>query len=606
MKKTKRVILRLLFLFLIIISFTTASVRAAGNLLDNPGFELGNTSGWTNWGCGLRVTSDQVHSGNYSILAYNRTQSWHGPVQSILGAVANGQTYTISGWIRLQNASSDDIGLTLKQTDSGGSQYISINWSTGYNDRWIQLSGEFMLNITGSLSSLDIYFEGPAAGANFYLDDAQMFLVEPPETVATGSVDVGIVYQELEGFGASGAWYENWLTAHPKRDEIYDCLFGQLGLDIYRIRNTYEISDSNIRDSAKIVQAAEDSLGHPIKIMASSWSPPAYLKSTASTVGGTLKKDANGDFMYDEFAQWWADSLTEYADHGINIDYVSIQNEPDWLTDWDTCKFTPDETNQWAGYNLAFETVYQELSSRMDEPPMLLAPEACGCGVSNSFIDALIEPDHLYGYAHHLYAGGSHDSPDGYISQMANFAARYDDKPIFQTEFAKGESEPINFADAMNLAILMHYSLTVESVSAYLYWELFWQQPKGLVSLDSPWQANPGYTLNPTYYAFKQYCAFTDPGWYRVEASTDSSGLLISAFINPDSTELSIVIINVSEVDIDLSLSLGDFTPHSSRNSRMYRTSRTENTTYIGTFDPSEPLTFPAQSITTITLTDSI
>lgn len=601
-KFSKSCTIQAFFILLLIIPSTASCLAAGENLLINPGFESGSTVAWTNWGCSLSAVQDQVHSGRFSVLISARTQSWQGPVQSILGAVENGKTYTISGWVRLQNVSEDRIGLTISQTDSGGTQYHSICWSTGYNDQWIRLSGNFTLTVTGNLSSLSLYFEGPAPSVNFYLDDAEVveFSADTPEPEAVGIVDVNTVYQQLEGFGASGAWYENWLTAHPLKNEIYDCLFGQLGLDIYRIRNTYDISSSNITESAKIVQAAEVSLGHPIKVMISSWSPPAYLKSNANMAGGTLVKDASGDYMYEDFARWWADSLDEYSIHGINADYINIQNEPDWLSDWDTCKFTPTETTQWAGYNLAFEAVYQEMASRMPDMPKLLAAEACGCGSSGSFINALIDPNHTYGYAHHLYADGSHDAPDGYIPAMENFAAAYGDKPLLQTEFAKGESEPLTFSDAMNLALLMHNSLTVEGASAYLYWELFWANPKGLVSLDNPWQANPGYTINPTYYAFKQYSAFTDPGWYRVEASTDSAGLRISAFISPDANELSIVIINASDIDIDLSLSLGDFSP---ANSAIYRTSETEHAAYIGPFDPSLPLALSPQSITTISLT---
>jgi glucuronoarabinoxylan endo-1,4-beta-xylanase len=581
------------------------SGRAAENLLTNPGFELGNTSGWKTWGCSLTAVQNQAHSGNYSVRVYNRSQSWQGPVHSVIGKMEHGKTYTISAWIKLDNAESARIAITFMQMDGLGIRYINAGTSSVSDDQWTQVCGEFTLNVTGTLQDMDVYFEGPAPGINFYLDDAELveLVSEPIEPYATGVVDVNTVYQELEGFGASGAWYENWLPAHPLRNEIYDCLFKELGLDIYRIRNTYGISTSNISNSAKIIQAAETSLGHPIQVMVSSWSPPAYLKSNNSTVRGTLAQYPNGGFMYDEFARWWADSLVEYSRCGIDVNYVNIQNEPDWLSSWDTCKFTPTETAEWAGYNLAFEAVYKELSLRTLNMPKLLAPEACGCSASNSYIEALIDPNHAYGYAHHLYAGGSHDAPDGYISAMTNFAARYGDKPLLQTEFAKGESEPLTFSDAMNLALLMHNSLTVEGVSAYLYWELFWAKPKGLVSLDNPWQANPGYTINPTYYAFKQYSAFTDPGWRRVEASTDSSSLRISAFISPDANDVAIIIINVSDVSIDLSLSLGDFLPDSCE---VYRTSETEHTAYIGTFDQLQPLTLPSQSITTISLVSNV
>jgi glucuronoarabinoxylan endo-1,4-beta-xylanase len=46
-------------------------------------------------------------------------------------------------------------------------------------------------------------------------------------------------YQTVTGFGASLAYYENWLTAHPKKAEIYDAIFKELSLDILRVRNAY-------------------------------------------------------------------------------------------------------------------------------------------------------------------------------------------------------------------------------------------------------------------------------------------------------------------------------------------------------------------------------
>jgi hypothetical protein len=155
---------------------------------------------------------------------------------------------------------------------------------------------------------------------------------------------------------------------------------------------------------------------------------------------------------------------------------------------------------------------------------------------------------------------------------------------------------------ALNLSRHIHNSLVHECVCSFCYFNLFWGDEGGLVTLDFPWQANPGYTINHTYYAFKQYSAFTDPGWHRVEASTDSSGLRISAFKNDDNSELTIVIINVSEIDIDLSLSLGSFSPDSSK---VYRTSETEHTAYIGTFDQSRPMALPLQTITTISMAGS-
>ena len=98
----------------------------------------------------------------------------------------------------------------------------------------------------------------------------------------------------------------------------------------------------------------------------SSWTPPAYLKSTGSQAGSdnaTLDSDING-YLYGDFATWWADSLDYYSASGIEADYISIQNEPNWHPDYDGCGFDPTETATFAGYNLAFEAVWQELEGR--------------------------------------------------------------------------------------------------------------------------------------------------------------------------------------------------------------------------------------------------
>jgi GH35 family endo-1,4-beta-xylanase len=142
-----------------------------GNLLTNPGFEYGSSAGWTSWDCTLSVATDPVHSGDYSLLIHDRSESWQGPVQSLLGKLQDGVTYHVSAWVRLDNVVSDEIGITIRQTDSAGSNYFHVAQDTAYQDRWIELTGEFMLEINGSLTELILYIEGPAPGVNFYVDD---------------------------------------------------------------------------------------------------------------------------------------------------------------------------------------------------------------------------------------------------------------------------------------------------------------------------------------------------------------------------------------------------------------------------------------------------
>jgi glucuronoarabinoxylan endo-1,4-beta-xylanase len=591
-----------LSIYLFLIAFLSlAPSYGADNILTNPGFETGTTTGWSGFGCSISAVT-VPHTGSCSCLTSNRSGTWSGPRQSILGLISDGQTCTISGWVKLQNASSDSIAITVAQNDDSDTTFHPVVWSTGYDDVWTYLSGDFTLDVNGTLTELFFYFEGPAAGVNFYVDDVSLIGTDPDPNHATAQVDAVIRHQKIEGFGASGAWYEGWLTAHPKRDEIYDVIFGELGTDIYRLRNTHDISQSNIIDSAEIIAQGEASLGRELKIMISSWTPPDYLKTDGNTVGGTLAKDANGNYKYSEFAQWWLESLDAYEANGITVEYVSMQNEPAISPLWDGCRFTPTETNEYAGYNLAFEALSNKFST-IQNPPKLLAPETLSMSkeLSDNYIGNIIDSNHIYGYAHHLYGDADPNEPDNFIPKMTNFAEQYSDKPIFQTEYHLGNQ---NFFAAMNLAVLMHNSLAIEGVSVYMHWPLFWAEPGGLVSLEFPWGSNPGYTVNPIYYAFKHYSAFIHSGWRRLDVSNDSLNPRISAYISPDNQQMSVVLINIDpNINVELDLSFDNF---SVEDGNVYRTSSTQNCELIGDFNDSAPLILPAESITTLALSGTL
>jgi len=593
-------------LFAVVLSLSHC--YGATNLLTNPGFESG-TTGWSGLGCSITTSTTVYRSGSRSGYAYSRTATWNGLLQSLLGKMEAGKTYTISGWMMLENAGSngDLIKATIKKTDGGVTTYTCVCQTTGYNGVWTPLIGTYTHSVNGTLTALDLYFEGPASGVNYYLDDANVVLYElpTPEPNATGKVDFGDVHQELEGFGASGAWYENWITPgmpEPNRSNLYDTLFRDSGFDIYRVRNSYGYDSNYITRTKEIVQAAK-TRNPSLKVLNSAWSPPAYLKSNNDINSypqpGTLKKDANGVYMYDEYANWWAASLAAFESNNIHLDYVSIQNEPDYEATYDSCKFLPTQDSNYAGYDQALEHVYQKFNSVMGpNMPKLLSPDGGGIGVSQPYINALVDANHVYGYAHHLYMDGDYNYPDNFIPGMQSFARNYGYKPLLQTEYGKLDGQRTDFNVAMNTARHIHNSLVYEGVRAYLYWDLFWGPDSGLVSFTT--YGGRDYTINPIYYAFKHYSYFTDPNWYRVEASTDSNGLRIAAFKNPGDSNLTVVVLNVSPtVDVNLSLSLVDFNATSSA---VYRTKSDANFAYIGTFNQSQPLLLPKNSITTISM----
>ncbi len=578
---------------------------ADNNILTNPGFERGK-EGWFNRTCAIEAVSSPVHSGTGSCKAIRRLANWQGIKQSVFGKMLDGKTYKVSGWVRLDNAHIDTVAISFEQQDDSGTRYYGVAHAAVTDSNWVLLSGEFTLHVKGTLSVLDVYFEGPAPGVNFYVDDAKVFgpEVDAPKVIpakprGTARINVKTRHQKIDGFGASGAYYTANLVNHQKKSELFNLLFKELGLDILRIKNNYDIEPNSFRETVEIAKRGEEALGRDLKVMISSWSPPAYLKSNANVIGGTLKK-SNGKYMYDEFAEWWYNSVAAYTKAGVKADYISIQNELDYEAPWNSCKFTPKEAldTNLAAYNKAFEAVWHKLNTKMgSDMPKMLAPESSGLGNSKEYIENLDSLSHVYGYAHHLYdCSGCGSAPDRFIPRMIsyhNLTMQHGNKPVFQTEF---EDEPGTWADAINTALVMHNALTVENVSVYLYWDLFWGTGTGLISMDD----SSSYTIKPTYYAFKQYSAFIDADWQRVDAVTDNTGLRISAYISPDNKKLTAVIINTTEAtNISLNLSIKNF---SISKGEVYRSSQTENCVRVGSYNRQALLKIPANTVTTLSL----
>jgi glucuronoarabinoxylan endo-1,4-beta-xylanase len=432
---------------------------------------------------------------------------------------------------------------------------------------------------------------------------------------ATVTVDVTRPHQALVGFGAAVAFYNNFLSAQG--GDLYKVLFSDLGLDILRIANWYQNQTATgttpttpftDRDTVTIVQKATTALGHPPQILMSAWSPPAYLKSNGTTKGtrGTLLQTA-GVYQYGALADWWVRSLAAYAAEGVVPAYISIQNEPDFFNaGWETCQLDAAENATNAGYGRALDAVYTAIqgATTLAAKPLLVGPETAG--ISRTTLQtywANVNAAQVGAVAHHLYSGGatgSNPPADTFFNSMVAVAgtAAAAGKPIFMTEFAP--TAPTLF----DTAWLIHDALTTEGVSAYVYWDLIWAPPAAntmatsLVTIQSA-ASGSAYTINDVYYAVKHFAKWTDPGWQRVEATASVAPVKASAFVSPDGTMLTIVLLNTDTASHLVSVDSGGFV---SSSAKAYRTSGTAERAADTPLGPGTALTLPARAIATVVL----
>ena len=172
-------------------------------------------------------------------------------------------------------------------------------------------------------------------------------------------------HQEILGFG--GAFTEAAASIYhkldtEKKEEIIQAYFGING-NRYNMGRTHinscdfsfgnyaycdvpddmELKDFSISRDKKMlipfIKDAIDKVKTPIHIMASPWSPPAWMKTNGQmNHGGKLKIE-----FHDAWARYYCKYINAYEKEGIPIWGISVQNEPDAKQPWESCIYTAED-----------------------------------------------------------------------------------------------------------------------------------------------------------------------------------------------------------------------------------------------------------------------
>jgi len=166
-------------------------------------------------------------------------------------------------------------------------------------------------------------------------------------------IDESTQYQTIDGFGASltdsSAWLLDRKLAPEQRKELLGKLFDPkkgIGLSILRqpmgasdfALTDYSYDDvamgqkdlklekfSNEHDRAYIIPLLKEALAlNPnLKVIASPWSPPGWMKTSQSMIQGALLPEA-----YPAFAKYFVKYINAYAEAGVPVYAITMQNEP--------------------------------------------------------------------------------------------------------------------------------------------------------------------------------------------------------------------------------------------------------------------------------------
>ncbi len=418
-------------------------------------------------------------------------------------------------------------------------------------------------------------------------------------------------YQTLVGIGAAIGYNLAEIVGHPRKDALFDAMFLESGFTALRLRNLYgQYDEPDIESSAEILTAATERLGQVPTVILNSASPPGALKRNGSNgCDGnpdtcTLASLDSGGFNYGGLAVHWRESLEAYALAGIEPDYISIQNNPDWVPDPgepnEACRFLPTEGTatvatdsgeidvEYPGYAEALDAVLGEISG-LPSVPGIVAPETTGIAQVAEYMAAL-DATKVDAIAHHLYDTNAENLDLGALAALGELAKGYE-LPLFQSEM---------HAEPFTTALLMHAALAVEGAAVYV--------DNGFIASASATESDPGaiislseddFAIGDNYHVMRHYSAHVGQGWARVAAYSDDDELLASAWASPEPGVVVVVLTNTgaSERIVRLDSSLG--VPNGTEVIRTVLPG-IERSAPLGILSPEGVVTVPGQSIATV------
>lgn len=267
-----------------------------------------------------------------------------------------------------------------------------------------------------------------------------------------------------------------------------------------------------------------------IKLMASPWSPPAWMKDNKDTRGGKLLPE-----NYDAYALYIVKYIQQMAEEGIVIDAMTVQNEPLHPGNNPSLLMLADEQRDFVKDHLGPKFKEYGISTKI----IIYDHNADRPDYPISILDDTEAKKWIDGSAFHLYGGK--------IEALSEVHRAHPDKNIYFTEQWIGA--PGNLAGDLawhikNLIIgaSRNWAKTV------LEWNLSSAPDlKPFTERGGCNQCLGGITIdgdevfrNPAYYILAHASKFIDQGSKRIDSS-EPEGLPNVAFLRPDGKVVLIV-----------------------------------------------------------------
>ena len=413
----------------------------------------------------------------------------------------------------------------------------------------------------------------------YYVTNQENFMKEFDASVTTqdsGEMSLvkvypDVTYQEILGMGGAfteAAAYTYSRMSEEKQKDLIALYFGEKGNQYNFCRTHIQSCDFSLGNYAYVEDKADKELAtfsmerdkkyliplikaaiqknSEINLLASPWSPPAFMKTNGEmNHGGLLKK---------EYYSMWADMIVKYIDEyeklGIKISRLTIQNEPAAVQLWDSCVYTATEEAEFAVGFLRpalDKSNHKDIKINIWDHNKEIMLERARESFSVPGADAAID-----GIAFHWYSGD-------HFEVLQETGREFSEKELIFTEgcveYSRYASDnQVRHAEMYAHDIIGNFKA---GMNAFIDWNMILDEKGGPNHVgnycDAPIMcdtATDTIDVKLSYYYIGQFSRFIKPGAKRMLTSSFNKNIEAVGFLNPDGEKV-LVLLNASEQDME-------------------------------------------------------
>lgn len=367
----------------------------------------------------------------------------------------------------------------------------------------------------------------------------------------TANIYIGSTDQTIRGFG--GMNFPRWIAdlTEAQANKAFGNGNGEIGLSILRISVSPNSSQWNME-----LPTAQRAASRGAIVFATPWSPPASMKTNGSTVQGQLRTD-----QYGAYANHLRDFTNYMSSNGVSLYAISVQNEPDWLPDYESCGWNGSQIRTFLDNNASVI------------PTRVMAPETVH--YKADYMNAIASSSQVDILANHAYGG----SPTRFNSSKEQWMTEHY-APNSNSNSAN------NWPEALEAGKEIH-DYMINGYNAYIWWYI--RRSYGLITEDG--------NVSKRGYVMSHFSKFVRPGYVRTRAdAAPTSGVSISAYQNGN----TLVVIAINQNSSSRSVTL-NFSGNNVSNITKWETTGSNNVAQVGTYSGGTSLTntLAGYSITT-------